>query len=110
MVANARVIDLEENTAIVHGDVVLAARLGAKSVAALPGLADLQTLRDDSCKSYEHLWDLVDGCADAMRMDFTLLAGKGHAPVGVTIIGEPGQVYIENDTRIDPFVCIDATN
>jgi UDP-N-acetylglucosamine diphosphorylase/glucosamine-1-phosphate N-acetyltransferase len=119
LIADARVFDIGENSALVAGETVLAARLDAAAAAGLTGparaalasLPGLKKLRDDSFAVYGYLWDLVDGCGDAMRRDYGLIARErsAAAPEGVTILGDGAQVYIGKGARIDPFVCIDAT-
>jgi len=58
-----------------------------------------------------YIWDLVLENGETIRKDYEFFdALQSYTPqYAVTFIGSQDQIYIEEDVRLDPFVCIDAT-
>ncbi|MDY6968931.1 MAG: putative sugar nucleotidyl transferase [Spirochaetota bacterium] len=72
-------------------------------------MKDIQQYQTDLFKNISYIWDLIKDNGSVISEDFTMIEGKKGDKINnsVTIIGESSQLYIEDNVRIDPFVCID---
>jgi UDP-N-acetylglucosamine diphosphorylase/glucosamine-1-phosphate N-acetyltransferase len=88
----------------------LRSRDAASVLASLP--ADLpQKLAGGSLIRYP--WELVERNAAALAQDGVYWAATRASvaiPAGVTVIGPPGQVFLDPAARVEPQVVIDTTN
>lgn len=115
---------LERNSAVVRGAVPVCARLDAAGMAASgDSMADKIMGRAAATRELEDapegdsfaacadfIWDLVTWNGDIIRSDYKLAGMRGNGgEKDVTIMGDPGLVFIDEGVTIDPHVVIDAT-
>ncbi len=115
-----RIFNLKKNTLITHNDIpVLALVEPSKLQKGKADIAELlmesnnlQREENDSFERIEYIWDLIRDNGRRISEDFKLLnsADGSCSDNNVAIIGDKSNLYIEEDVRIDPFVCIDLSD
>lgn len=119
----ASFLDMPPNTAYMIGQAPAAARLsapvGASDYASIAELvSSIASSREDYRPSGDrvygrvarHIWELVDWNPYTIKEDIALegtLCSSRHDNT-VTILGDSGQVYIEDGAVIEPYVLLDA--
>jgi UDP-N-acetylglucosamine diphosphorylase / glucose-1-phosphate thymidylyltransferase / UDP-N-acetylgalactosamine diphosphorylase / glucosamine-1-phosphate N-acetyltransferase / galactosamine-1-phosphate N-acetyltransferase len=115
---------LENNRAVLQGPVPVCARIGASRVCVPGGPIHLMILKMKLAEQglngeggvspgryANYIWELVDWNGDTIKSDYILsgLKGPAHAGKDVTILGEIGLLYVEENVEIEPFVVFDVT-
>ena len=88
----------------------LRSRDAAQVLASLP--ADLPQ-RPAGGSLIRYPWQLVESNAAALAQDglhWAATRASAAVPAGVTVIGPPGQVFLDPSARVEPQVVIDTTN
>jgi UDP-N-acetylglucosamine diphosphorylase/glucosamine-1-phosphate N-acetyltransferase len=72
----------------------------------------LSTVNKANIERVDYIWDLIDKNSKMIIEDFISLKRRNitKSYKSVTIIGDEEQLLIEDEVRIDPFVCIDLTD
>ncbi len=115
---------LERNSAVVRGTVPVSARLDSAGLATHgDSVAEKIMGRPVASREYreepeggsfdampEFIWNMVSWNGDIIKSDFRLSGLRGNGGENdVTILGDPGLVFIDEGVTIDPMVLIDAT-
>ncbi|TAL33445.1 MAG: hypothetical protein EPN93_13780 [Spirochaetes bacterium] len=114
------VFSIPENTIVKSNGAVLAANVVPAGLGADTPVLGRRLLNAKGCveaanprlKLIDYIWTLVDENPALITRDAAQVRGSGlyRAPVppGVTITGDPGQIYIAEGVQIDPMTFIDA--
>ncbi len=115
-----RIMSLKKNTLLLHNNVPILARVESsklqKSKSNITELLmkakDVLKEENDSFERIEYIWDLIKDNGKKISEDFDWInrAKKSNVDDNVAIIGNGSNLYIEEDVRIDPFVCIDLSD
>ncbi|MCU0821574.1 MAG: hypothetical protein MUC95_03760 [Spirochaetes bacterium] len=84
---------------------------GADIAGSLMGAAGIIKKEDTSISYIKYIWDLIKDNGKRIDDDYKLLDKSGRRDISksLTVIGSVNNLYIEDDVRIDPFVCLDLT-
>ncbi len=107
-----RILNLNDNEAILQDGELIAARLNERQFDNLIAEADIDELvgremTDLKFNSINHLWDIFLLNAVELKSDFALLTnGRTSAPLSNTnqIIGDPAQIFLEAGASVEAAI------
>ena len=119
IIPDERLLSLSENIIITSNGIPVAALIepgkisgaGTDIAESLMNAINIEKKEDSSFVNIEYIWDLIKDNGKRITGDYKLFDKARMKDVNnsLAIIGNKDNLYIEDDVRIDPFVCIDLS-